>query len=152
MKERRRIDHPIAEQFAAFWASRRRDIRAVLERAEQLARAMPDRLGAFVLCHSDLHAGNVLVGAAGQLTIVDWDNPVFARKERDLMFVGAVWAAYGPIPARPNGSSADGPADIDLPRLLSIGKSGWSSTSPNTDEGYSTPKAARRIANPVYES
>ena len=48
------------------------------------------------------------------LTIVDWDNPVFARKERDLMFVGAVWAAYGPIPARPNGSSADGPADIDL--------------------------------------
>ena len=148
MKERRRVDHPIAEQFAAFWASRRRDMRAVLERAEQLARAMPDRLGAFVLCHSDLHTGNVLVGAAGQPTIVDWDNPVFARKERDLMFVGAVWAAYGPIPARPNGSSADGPADIDLPRLLSIGRSGSSLTSPNTDNL----KAAPRIANAVYES
>jgi spectinomycin phosphotransferase len=35
-----------------------------------------------------LHAGNVLVGAGSALTIVDWDNPVFAPKERDLMFIG----------------------------------------------------------------
>ena len=64
VKERRRFDHPMAAQFAAFWARRRSDIRAVLERAEVLARAMPGRPGTLVLCHSDLHAGNVLVDAA----------------------------------------------------------------------------------------
>lgn len=115
VKERRRVDDPIAEQFASFWASRRRDIRAVLERAEQLARAMPDRPGAFVLCHSDLHAGNVLVGAAGQLTIVDWDNPVFAPKERDLMFVGGgVGGAWTDPRETKWFLRGYGPADIDL--------------------------------------
>ena len=88
MLERGSLEDPIAAQFVAFWTSRRSDIRAVLERAEQLAQAMPERPGSLVLCHSDLHAGNVLVGNDGQVAIVDWDNPVFAHKERDLMFVG----------------------------------------------------------------
>jgi spectinomycin phosphotransferase len=35
-----------------------------------------------------LHAGNVLVSANDELAIVDWDNPIVAPKERDLMFVG----------------------------------------------------------------
>ena len=40
-----------------------------------------------VPCHSDLHAGNVLVGADDELAIVDWNEPILAPKERDLMFV-----------------------------------------------------------------
>src|SRR5215216_7511990 len=47
------------------------------------------------VCHSDLHAGNVLVGADDQLAIVDWDERILAPKERDLMFiaggVGGIW-------------------------------------------------------------
>jgi spectinomycin phosphotransferase len=42
----------------------------------------------FIVCHSDLHAGNFLIGASGALYIVDWDDPIRAPKERDLMFVG----------------------------------------------------------------
>src|SRR6202022_3104592 len=42
----------------------------------------------FVLCHSDLHARNVLLGSDDKLAIVDWDNPILAPKERDLMFIG----------------------------------------------------------------
>ena len=40
------------------------------------------------MCHSDIHAGNILIDANGALYIVDWDNPVLAPKERDLMFIG----------------------------------------------------------------
>jgi spectinomycin phosphotransferase len=41
-----------------------------------------------VLCHTDIHAGNVLLATNAQLYLVDWDNPLLASKERDLMFVG----------------------------------------------------------------
>ena len=86
--EQRSFDDPMAAQSAAFWTSKRGDIRAVVERADQLVQHMHNQAASFVLCHSDLHAGNVLVGADDQLTIVDWDNPILAPKERDLMFVG----------------------------------------------------------------
>jgi spectinomycin phosphotransferase len=42
----------------------------------------------YVLCHSDIHAGNILMEATGALYIVDWDNPILAPKERDLMSIG----------------------------------------------------------------
>jgi spectinomycin phosphotransferase len=41
-----------------------------------------------VLCHGDIHAGNVLIDAHERLSIVDWDNPILAPKERDLMYAG----------------------------------------------------------------
>ena len=42
----------------------------------------------FVLCHSDIHGGNVLIDEKGSIFIVDWDEPIMAPKERDLMFIG----------------------------------------------------------------
>jgi spectinomycin phosphotransferase len=86
--DRRSFDDPAGAQLAAFCMSHRGEVQAVVERAEELAQKMHQQAASFVLCHSDLHAGNVLVGADGQLTIVDWDNPVLAAKERDLMLVG----------------------------------------------------------------
>jgi len=86
--DRRSFDNPVAAQLAAFWMSKRGEIQSMVERAEQLEQKTQQQAASFVLCHSDLHAGNVLVGADNQLTIVDWDNPIFAPKERDLMFVG----------------------------------------------------------------
>ena len=85
--DRRSFDDPAAAELAAFWMSRRGEIRAMVERAEQLAPKMTQQADSFVLCHSDLHAGNVLVGAENQITIVDWDNPILAPRERDLMFI-----------------------------------------------------------------
>lgn len=40
------------------------------------------------MCHSDIHAGNVLVVNEETIYIIDWDEPILAPKERDLMFIG----------------------------------------------------------------
>jgi spectinomycin phosphotransferase len=58
---------------------------ACSEQLSQKARAHPLK---YVLCHSDIHAGNVLIDDKGALYIVDWDDPILAPKERDLMFIG----------------------------------------------------------------
>ena len=68
---------------------------------------------------------NVLVDAGGQVTIVDWDNPIFARKERDLMFVGGgVGGAWNDPFESKWFFTGYGPAAIDLTALAFIGISG----------------------------
>jgi spectinomycin phosphotransferase len=93
--EQRVYDDPTAARFAAFWRAKRGEIACIVQRAEQLARALQHRAVDLVVCHADLHGGNVLVGADEALAIVDWDEVILAPKERDLMFVGggvgAVW-------------------------------------------------------------
>src|SRR5581483_7620270 len=73
---------------ARFWSHYRGEIRTVVARSAYLARRIPPPSRPPVLCHSDLHAGNVLVGRGASIKVVDWDSPVFARPERDLMFIG----------------------------------------------------------------
>lgn len=41
-----------------------------------------------MLCHSDIHGGNVLIDGNDIIYMVDWDDPIMAPKERDLMFIG----------------------------------------------------------------
>ena len=78
----------IAIKLAAFLKAQRDEILDLVGRAEQLALALQARSPEFVLCHSDIHAGNILIDANDDLYIVDWDNPILAPKERDLMFIG----------------------------------------------------------------
>jgi spectinomycin phosphotransferase len=109
---------PIAASLSAFWLSKRDEIESIVERAEQLASVLRSRASTLAVCHSDLHGRNVLVGIDDQLAIVDWDEPILAPKERDLMFigggVGGIWN---------NDQEAGwfyqgyGPTEIDLPAL-----------------------------------
>jgi spectinomycin phosphotransferase len=105
---------PIAARLAAGWRAKREEIMTLVERAADLARLLCDRALPFVLCHTDLHAGNVLLGAVGELAIVDWDDPLYAPKERDLMFFGAgvgeIWDTEREEALFYQGY---GPADID---------------------------------------
>lgn len=82
------LDDPVAAELAAFLKARGDEVLDLVERAERLALALQTRSAEFVLCHSDIHAGNILIDAKDNLYIVDWDNPILATKERDLMFVG----------------------------------------------------------------
>ncbi len=63
-------------------------IQRLVDRAEQLAQMLQNESPQFVLCHSDIHAGNVLINDNNTIYIVDWDDPIMAPKERDLMFIG----------------------------------------------------------------
>ena len=79
---------PIGASFAAFWLTKRDEIQGMVEHAEQLAQTLQKRAVEPVVCHSDLHGRNVLVGTDNEVAIVDWDEPIPAPKERDLMFIG----------------------------------------------------------------
>jgi spectinomycin phosphotransferase len=86
--EHETFDDPIAVDMAAFLHPKRPMILHAIERAEQLAQEMTSRPLEFVLCHSDIHPGNLFIDKAGTPFIIDWDYPMLAPKEHDLMFVG----------------------------------------------------------------
>jgi spectinomycin phosphotransferase len=88
-------EDPVAVQLAAFLKLKHDEVFYLAERAERLAQELVARGGRFVLCHSDLHAGNVLIDGRGALYIVDWDAPIMAVPERDLMFAGGAQGFRG---------------------------------------------------------
>jgi spectinomycin phosphotransferase len=81
------FDEPVAAKMAAFLRTQRGKVLDLVARAEELAQALQDRPPAFTLCHADLHAGNLLI-AADAFYLVDWDAPLLAPKEHDLMAIG----------------------------------------------------------------
>ena len=86
--ESQAFEDPTAVKLAAFTQSKRKVIDHLIERAETLASDLQSRPMELVLCHTDFHGGNILISEQGELYIVDWDNPLLAPKERDLMFIG----------------------------------------------------------------
>lgn len=88
-----RVEHEtwaerVAVQAAALLRGQRDVILDLVDRAGRLAATLQEQPREAVLCHSDIHAGNVLLDAEGVLHVVDWDDPILAPKERDLMFIG----------------------------------------------------------------
>lgn len=83
------FDDPLAVELVALLLAQTASINRLLAAAHGLARLLPDRASALVLCHADLHNGNVLLSSAGALHVVDWDTVLLAPQERDLMFVGS---------------------------------------------------------------
>lgn len=77
-----------ALKLQAFMKKHREIIHHLVNRAEVLSQKIQEQSFEFVLCHSDIHGGNVLIDENGSLFIVDWDDPIMAPKERDLMFIG----------------------------------------------------------------
>jgi spectinomycin phosphotransferase len=77
-----------ALKLQSFMKERREVIHRLVDRAEVLSQKIQEQSPEFVLCHSDIHGGNVLIDGNGSIFIVDWDDPIMAPKERDLMFIG----------------------------------------------------------------
>ncbi len=68
-----------------------------------------------VICHADIHPGNLLALDEGRLHVVDWDAPILAPRERDLMFVFS--GDFGEDPINPHREAlfrkGYGPLEID---------------------------------------
>ena len=78
----------VAAELAGFLKAKCSEISALAKRAEDLAAVLQTRSQQFILCHADIHAGNILIDTDDQFYIVDWDTLILAPKERDLMYVG----------------------------------------------------------------
>ncbi len=79
---------PVARDLAVFMWEKRDLIKHLVDRADALAASLDSQSLEFVLCHSDAHPGNYLVAESGALYLVDWDTPILAPRERDLMCIG----------------------------------------------------------------
>jgi len=89
--EKKVFAEPTAAKLAEFMKTKQSEITRLIERAEQLAAEFQSKPLELALCHTDIHGGNILIRTDGQLPvlyIVDWDDPILALKERDLMFIG----------------------------------------------------------------
>jgi spectinomycin phosphotransferase len=82
------INDEMALKLHRFMKKNMPKIRRLVDRAEQLGQKLQNSSLPFALCHSDIHGGNVLLDNNSHIYIVDWDEPIMAPKERDLMFIG----------------------------------------------------------------
>jgi spectinomycin phosphotransferase len=92
-------DSPAEQELAAFWRARREEIGRIVARTEELGRKLQERPAEFVLCHSDIHVANLLLDETGKLYVIDWDQPMLAPKERDLVYI--LGAAIGQVVTGP---------------------------------------------------
>ncbi|GAB4201581.1 MAG: aminoglycoside O-phosphotransferase APH(9)-Ia [Roseiflexaceae bacterium] len=77
---------PLEQELAGLWRTRAGQIRALLDRCDELGARLRASGPPYVLCHADIHPWNVLIDRDDRLWIVDWDEARLAPKERDLMF------------------------------------------------------------------
>ncbi|HDV6760870.1 TPA: aminoglycoside O-phosphotransferase APH(9)-Ia [Legionella pneumophila] len=94
-------DDQITADFKSFFNQKIDLIHRLVDSSEELSQKIQPDLDKYVLCHSDVHAGNVLVVNEESIYIIDWDEPMLAPKERDLMFIGGgignVWNKHHEI-------------------------------------------------------
>lgn len=89
------FDDSLATELAVFLMTKQKELLELIGRADELAATLRARTPEFVLCHSDIHAGNILIDTSKNFYIVDWDEPILAPKERDLMFIGGAQGFRG---------------------------------------------------------
>lgn len=85
------------------WREHRSTIHTALTALHDLAGALREGSGPYVICHADLHPSNIIRDPAGGVHIIDWDDVMLAPKERDLLFMdrgmpGDVLGQYATMP------------------------------------------------------
>jgi len=73
-------------QLKFFLEPHRKRFTEELERLGELQRKVRRKSLEFVNCHGEPSPGNVLSSSSGEVYLLDWDDPIFAPKEKDLLF------------------------------------------------------------------
>jgi spectinomycin phosphotransferase len=69
-----------------FLETHRQKFMRELETLEKLQRKVKAMRLEFVNCHGEPSPGNILSSNDGEIHLLDWDEPIFAPKEKDLLF------------------------------------------------------------------
>lgn len=107
----------LAEQFRRGWRLYRPLLAEVWQRCVTLRERLAPVSSSLVLCHGDLHAGNLLLRPDQGLCLIDWDGMMLAPRERDLMFIGAGVGGRWGRDEPPGFRDGYGPVVIDPLRL-----------------------------------
>lgn len=86
--EGKKFSDSISKKLAELLVKHKDTISFLIYRVDLLSNILKNRPLNLVICHSDLHAGNLLIDKMQNLYIVDWDTLLMAPKERDLMYIG----------------------------------------------------------------
>jgi spectinomycin phosphotransferase len=78
----------VSQKLLTFIKTNLGTIKQLVDKADTLAEKLRQEYHPSVLCHSDLHGGNIFLDTNENFYIIDWDDPILAPKERDLMFIG----------------------------------------------------------------
>jgi len=85
-------------QLKLFLEPHRQKFLEELETMGELQRRLRRKNLEFVNCHGEPSPGNVLSSNSGEVYLLDWDDPIFAPKEKDLLFfkdnIGPVMRGY----------------------------------------------------------
>lgn len=79
---------PGQQELAALILPREQGVRDRLARLYELGAWAKALAPEMVLCHTDIHRFNVLVDAAGELHLLDWETALVAPREHDLKMMG----------------------------------------------------------------
>ncbi|HEY8471588.1 MAG TPA: aminoglycoside phosphotransferase family protein [Natronosporangium sp.] len=87
-----------SDRLADFWQRYAEPLLRLSAEVDELAARVTG--APLVICHADIHPGNLLADGDGPLHVVDWDAPMLAPRERDLMFVYS--GDFGDHPVNPD--------------------------------------------------
>ena len=90
---------------------RRDEILGYLDRLKELQKVARIMDKDKVLCHTDLHGGNLMINDQGDLYILDWEGALIAPPEHDLFF--CAWEDRFVDMFLPNYQREFGPAELD---------------------------------------
>lgn len=85
-------------QLIRLWESHAADIERCYQRMMTLGTTLQAASLPKIMCHADCHPYNLMVREDGRVLLIDWDEVIYAPKERDLMFIGS-WAGDDSAPS-----------------------------------------------------
>jgi len=74
------------------WKEHRSTIHTAMDSLEKFAASLQKSNLPLVLCHADLHPGNLLRDDDDGVFVIDWDDVMLAPKERDFIFIRKPYA------------------------------------------------------------